>query len=81
MRVISQDERVNIPYEGTIFYVAGPYIYAQRNEFNHIIGEYKCLGDAMTVMTNMLVAGADPSNNFYFQLDPMIEEPNDNGCG
>jgi hypothetical protein len=74
MRVISQNKAINIPYEGTIFYVVGPYIYAQRNEFNHSIGKYKCSKDAISVMTDMLVAGADPFNNFYFQLDPIDEE-------
>ena len=72
MRVISQDKKWNIPYEGTIFHAAGPYIQVQRDGFNHVIGKYKTSEDAISVMTDMLVAGADPSNNFYFQLEPPI---------
>lgn len=38
MRLISQDGRIDIPYENSVVYVCANYGYKKEEHFNHIIG-------------------------------------------
>lgn len=44
MRLISQDGKVDIPYENSVVYICANYGYNKEKGFNHIIG-YKIIAN------------------------------------
>ena len=55
MRVISQDETLNLPYESVIIQRESNKIYAESiyNGVTYLIGEYSTVEEAKKVFTNI----------------------------